>query len=1152
METFENEDRGFQLWLSEFLASHESFRNNAILQDFVCRFFIRTHQFHKDHGDQLLYCHGKHRTLVSLSQAADRLGKQSQFARWYDFVRLGPNARQSGPVLVDGDKRRFEALSIKIQASRNKSKFGLTDDTGYLFPCLQQNIPRACFVVFDHLRGSAFIIHGNKKFAGQGDEGVEEGTTTSHDASSAVDLHAPPAKCFPGTEKLKPTHYIFTWKANGKNAGVYGYTDPVSKELWLFVNSKGVCECAGLLSDVMSHDHSKKTTFSQLSLVDTGQFPPHIFECFREIWKDGINQDLVLSLWSRGYLLLFEFNDNKHIVLEYGKDGRPVDHLAFIGMVQLPELGSIDTEHSGLVFKVDQEFTFDLWRGAMQAPAQTCKPTLLVKVGHLEMATQALMKGRFFYKDAPKGAWFDPPHQNHQCLAGEGAVCYEMAQDETKGDPVIRQLFKAKTASYITHRQFREFLRRTRNGDDAHLTTFKTLHQRALKFCRQKFGDLAAQPYPDPKEFCHGQKPSDVVAAAALFYTHFAMWLQERAIQMDSTAAALVDMMSKDILLPAESDAGRDYLKTAKMLGLLEDDVLRDTTDGPFVVARCGVAFQLAEFMAVHGLDDSLVFADPVEMVKRLEKENFVWENIPTGFHGEIVVGFNHVFPGGETPKMTKEAKKANKKGKKKKEDILGPIRKKFSNFLGSNPRVKVVLGKRDDQPDMIILETPDSGILISKTTHSEFNAELMALPCLVAEKGAEDYLDVKSHRLGLDAAVQQAETSLRQAFPTLQDLFDAQSPIDLQFGDVTGRLVPMVHSSTSPSKVLILRGVSGVGKSTVAKACQRLWRDTGQEPVASAPVVEADDYFGATCPYHPDLISAAHEDAQNRARGALDDSNVRCLVVSNTSTTAREYAPYLRMAVAKGASVTILTLDTATPLGFLQNLHDVDHKKVEKMARNLRSAENNPEGKTLDEIFKIADEQSANDRFHSDAALAWTVLDTESVTAVREIYVGFLQHAKEQGIMIPTNVVRPPNPHSTLVFVRRSSCVEDMKRMASLWSRHGSVQELTLGEVKYSTRIVDNKQKVLMSVAVAVTSFSPDLVERDSPHITIAYDADNASAADSNKLWQTDFKWPDDASVGCWGFQPSRAILKGTVEAGALKGDGIVHQMPDWLKKKQ
>ena len=123
---------------------------------------------------------------------------------------------------------------------------------------------------------------------------------------------------------------------------------------------------------------------------------------------------------------------------------------------------------------------------------------------------------------------------------------------------------------------------------------------------------------------------------------------------------------------------------------------------------------------------------------------------------------------------------------------------------------------------------------------------------------------------------------------------------------------------------------------------------------------------------------------------------------------------------------------------------------------------------------------------------------------------------------------------------------------MAGLWSHHGSPQEMTLGEVRYSTRVMSGKQSILMSLAVAVTSSSPDLAERDTPHITIAYDPRHATAADSNKLWQTGFQWPEGVAVESCSIEPSRRILSGTVEAGALHGDGIVHRMPDWLKKNK
>jgi len=1169
MGSFSNEDEGFQLWLFQLLNTHESFRSSPTLSQFTQQFFQSIQDYHKEHGNQILYCRGQERLLVSLEEAAQRQKKGVLFARWYDFVKLSPTARQSGPVLEHAwplPKRRFEALTIKVQASRNKGKLGMTDDTGYLFPCLQQNIPRAFFLVVDHLLTNVFIIHGNKKFAGQGDEGLEEGTLFPSTTTS-TDIHAPPVKCFPGTENLSPTHYVFTWKANGKNAGVYGYTDPSTKQIWLFVNSKGVCECAGLLDEILKDPNStdnsteSKTTFSDETKVDPMLLPPHIFQSFADIWHSGLfNQDLALSLWKQGYLFLFEFCDNKHVVLEYGKHGRPVDHLAFIGMVQLPPLGTTHTLHSGLVFRVDSQFTFDLWRQALKGPPETCKPTMFVKPKDLELATRELMKGRFFPQESSSSSttkeiqWFDSSavattaDTDLRFLAGEGAVCYEMAESDA-GDSVIRQLFKAKTASYITHRQFRGFLQRIKDDDEP--MSFHVYHREVFRFCRKKFGDLAMQPYPDPKEFCVGQDPSEVVRAAALFYAHFGMWLQEMATQVDATVAGLVGFVNVDVCVPADSAFGKEYQELASRVGLVAADIAaahNNDDTSPALTIRCGMAFRIAEFCAKYNLDHSKVFAAPKDIIQRLVAPDFKWDKVPTGYSGTIQLGFNHVFPQGQKPNRPKEANKGKKKKQKQKTDVFGPFRKNFSVFLAANPDVKLSIGARDDDPDEFVFDSPAAnyglgGILRVSTSKEEFLSGLLGLPSLGGEKDELELDSVGSKRLRSEAAVAQAKDALQQALPSMEDLFRA--PLDLKFGDVKGRLVPIICSSTTTKKMLILRGVSGVGKSTVAGALKLAW-DAHQ-----VEIVEADDYFGPTCPFHVDLLSDAHEDAQERARQALQDSSTSLVVVSNTSIMAWEYAGYLEIAMEQQSSVSIMTLDTETSLECLENLHDVPRTKVEKMAKGLRSAENNPEGKTLEQILQIASEQAAKNGRPSrgpNIAIAWTLLSAEGKAAVQNLYTRFLLHLRDEGIAVLPSTARPPNPHVTLVFVKETSTPQEFEQMAEVWSHHGTEQSIVLGEIRYSTRAVEGGPSVLMNAAVQVTSFTPNIVKVETPHLTLAYDPDQASAADSKKLWQVDASWPTGVSIMAWSAQGASIPVSGVIQSGALRNGVVDHQVPSWL----
>lgn len=92
---------------------------------------------------------------------------------------------------------------------------------------------------------------------------------------------------------------------------------------------------------------------------------------------------------------------------------------------------------------------------------------------------------------------------------------------------------------------------------------------------------------------------------------------------------------------------------------------------------------------------------------------------------------------------------------------------------------------------------------------------------------------------------------------------------------------------SQSYNKILyILRGPSGVGKSTLAK-------DLGAEAVFSA-----DNYFMKNGKYafDPNKISSAHEDCQLKTKEAMQ-KDVSPIAVDNTFTTKREIKPYAILA---------------------------------------------------------------------------------------------------------------------------------------------------------------------------------------------------------------------------------------------------------------
>jgi predicted kinase len=104
---------------------------------------------------------------------------------------------------------------------------------------------------------------------------------------------------------------------------------------------------------------------------------------------------------------------------------------------------------------------------------------------------------------------------------------------------------------------------------------------------------------------------------------------------------------------------------------------------------------------------------------------------------------------------------------------------------------------------------------------------------------------------------------------------------------------------------VIILRGVSGSGKTTFASM---LARHNG-----GAVVVSADDYFtdGAGV-YNFDAckLGAAHSHCHNRFIEELYNPAVNTVIVANTNTSPKDFKVYVDAAAAYGASVTFVVLE--------------------------------------------------------------------------------------------------------------------------------------------------------------------------------------------------------------------------------------------------
>lgn len=126
-------------------------------------------------------------------------------------------------------------------------------------------------------------------------------------------------------------------------------------------------------------------------------------------------------------------------------------------------------------------------------------------------------------------------------------------------------------------------------------------------------------------------------------------------------------------------------------------------------------------------------------------------------------------------------------------------------------------------------------------------------------------------------------------------------------------------------SKVVIVRGLPGSGKSTTAKYLVKI----------GYKHFEADMYFiqNGVYQFNPALLYQAHQWCQQFTREAIKQNYA--VVVSNTFTTRKEVQPYIDMALELAVPYTIFVCKAQ-----FKNIHNVPEQTLEKMKKRWQDIE--------------------------------------------------------------------------------------------------------------------------------------------------------------------------------------------------------------------
>ena len=129
---------------------------------------------------------------------------------------------------------------------------------------------------------------------------------------------------------------------------------------------------------------------------------------------------------------------------------------------------------------------------------------------------------------------------------------------------------------------------------------------------------------------------------------------------------------------------------------------------------------------------------------------------------------------------------------------------------------------------------------------------------------------------------------------------------------------------------LIILRGLPGCGKSTVAEVIARTHASDPDECVSWWPIFTADAYFERSGKYEFDRtqLGVAHGYCQAKVENAMVSKEPR-IIVANTNTTEKELLPYLKLAERYNYNVISLIVENRHGG---KNVHDVPEETIEKM----------------------------------------------------------------------------------------------------------------------------------------------------------------------------------------------------------------------------
>ena len=151
-----------------------------------------------------------------------------------------------------------------------------------------------------------------------------------------------------------------------------------------------------------------------------------------------------------------------------------------------------------------------------------------------------------------------------------------------------------------------------------------------------------------------------------------------------------------------------------------------------------------------------------------------------------------------------------------------------------------------------------------------------------------------------------------------------------------------VIRDAIKGRKVIVLRGVSGSGKSTIAQRIFDAAAAKGEEQHAA--IVSADQYFidaDGVYRFDPSMLGEAHGECLRTFTDLLTtlDESIKeaVIIVDNTNTTTVECAPYMALASAYGWRASMVTIDIDPRKAALRNVHGVSEETVDAQFTRIK-----------------------------------------------------------------------------------------------------------------------------------------------------------------------------------------------------------------------